>query len=168
MQEMQVGPLSPEDPLERKWQPTPALQCSRLENPMDRGAWRATVPGPQSQTRLSDCAGPYIVGQHQGRMAKHAAPQLAPVSLFSVSVPVLSSDRLCSPMDCSPPGPSVHGDSPGMNTGIGCHAPLPGSSLPGIKPTSLTSPALVGVFFTTCHLSSEKFKSLLTTFSLKF
>ena len=24
-------------------------------------------------------------------------------------------------MDCSPPGSSVHGDSPGKNTGVGCH-----------------------------------------------
>ena len=24
-------------------------------------------------------------------------------------------------MDCSPPGSSVHGDSPGKNTGMGCH-----------------------------------------------
>ena len=31
------------------------LQCSCLENPMDRGAWRATVQGvTKSQTRLSD------------------------------------------------------------------------------------------------------------------
>ena len=31
------------------------LQCSCLENPMDRGAWRATVHGvAKSQTRLSD------------------------------------------------------------------------------------------------------------------
>ena len=29
---------------------------------------------------------------------------------------------LCNPMDCTPPGSSVHGDSPGMNTGVGCHA----------------------------------------------
>ena len=29
---------------------------------------------------------------------------------------------LCNPMDCSPPGSSVHGDSPGKNTGVGCHA----------------------------------------------
>ena len=29
---------------------------------------------------------------------------------------------LCYPMDCSPPGSSVHGDSPGKNTGIGCCA----------------------------------------------
>ena len=31
------------------------LQYSRLENPMDRGAWAATVHGvAKSQTRLSD------------------------------------------------------------------------------------------------------------------
>ena len=30
----------------------------------------------------------------------------------------------CNPMDCSPPGSSVHGDSPGKNTGVGCHALL--------------------------------------------
>ena len=29
---------------------------------------------------------------------------------------------LCDPMDCSPPGSSVHKDSPGKNTGVGCHA----------------------------------------------
>ena len=29
---------------------------------------------------------------------------------------------LCDPMDCSPPRSSVHGDSPGKNTGVGCHA----------------------------------------------
>ena len=33
---------------------------------------------------------------------------------------------LCNPMDCSPPGSSVHGDSPGKNTRVGCHAPLQG------------------------------------------
>ena len=26
---------------------------------------------------------------------------------------------LCNPMDCSLPGSSVHGDSPGKNTGVG-------------------------------------------------
>ena len=29
-------------------------------------------------------------------------------------------------MDCSPPGFSVHGNSPGKNTGVGCHALLQG------------------------------------------
>ena len=33
---------------------------------------------------------------------------------------------LCDPMDCSPPGSSVHGDSPSKNTGVGCHAQLQG------------------------------------------
>ena len=31
---------------------------------------------------------------------------------------------LCDPMDCSPPGSFVHGDSLGKNTGVGCHALL--------------------------------------------
>ena len=33
---------------------------------------------------------------------------------------------LCDSMDCSPPGSSVHGDSPGKNTGVDCQALLPG------------------------------------------
>ena len=33
---------------------------------------------------------------------------------------------LCNPIDCSPPGSSVHGDSPGKNIGVGCHALLQG------------------------------------------
>ena len=37
---------------------------------------------------------------------------------------VVAQSTLCHPMDCSPPGSSVHGDSPGKNTGLGCHALL--------------------------------------------
>ena len=33
---------------------------------------------------------------------------------------------LCNPMDCIPWGSSVHGDSPGKNTRVGCHALLQG------------------------------------------
>ena len=33
---------------------------------------------------------------------------------------------LCDPMDCRLPGSSIHGDSPGKNTGVGCHALLQG------------------------------------------
>ena len=33
---------------------------------------------------------------------------------------------LCDTMDCNPPGSSVHGDSPGKNTGVSCHALLQG------------------------------------------
>ena len=45
--------------------------------------------------------------------------------------------NLCDPMDCSLPGPSVHGDSPGKNTGVGCHA-----LLHGIFPTQGSNPGL--------------------------
>ena len=37
--------------------------------------------------------------------------------LFAQSCPTL-----CDPMDFSPPGSSVHGDSPVKNTGVDCHA----------------------------------------------
>ena len=45
----------------------------------------------------------------------------------------------CDPMYCSPPGSSVHGDSPGKNPRVGCHA-LPPRDLPdpGTKPRSPT------------------------------
>ena len=33
---------------------------------------------------------------------------------------------LCNPMDYRPPGSSVHGGSPGKNTGVGCHTLLQG------------------------------------------
>ena len=57
---------------------------------------------------------------------------------------------LCDPMDSSPPGCPIRGDSPGKNTGVGCHFLLQGDLLdPGIEPVSLMSPALAGRFFTT-------------------
>ena len=36
------------------------------------------------------------------------------------------SPILCDPMDCSPPGSSAHGDSPGQNTRVDCHFLLQG------------------------------------------
>ena len=56
---------------------------------------------------------------------------------------------LCNPMDCSPPGSSVHGILQArMWEWV---ALLSSRDLlnPGIKPVSLTSPALAGSFFTT-------------------
>ena len=37
-----------------------------------------------------------------------------------------SCPTLCHPVDCSPPGSSVLGESPGKNTRVGCHALLQG------------------------------------------
>ena len=46
-----------------------------------------------------------------------------------------SRPTFCDPVDYSPPGSSVHGDSPGKNTGVVCQAPLQGIfPAPGIKP----------------------------------
>ena len=44
---------------------------------------------------------------------------------------------LCDPMHCRPPGSSVHADSPGQNTGVGCHALLQGTF-----PTQRSTPGL--------------------------
>ena len=45
---------------------------------------------------------------------------------------------LCDPMDCSPPGSSVHGDSPGKNPGMGYHV-----LLQGIIPTQESNQGLL-------------------------
>ena len=45
---------------------------------------------------------------------------------------------LCDPMECSSPGSSIHGDSPGKNSGVGCHA-----FLQGIFPAQGSNPGLL-------------------------
>ena len=52
-------------------------------------------------------------------------------------------------MDCSPPGSSVHWDSPGKNTGMGCHALLQWIFLTQGSNPCLTFHALSGRFFIT-------------------
>ena len=49
---------------------------------------------------------------------------------------------LCDPMDCSLPGSSVHGDSPGKNTGVDCHF-----LLQGIFPTQGLNPHLLSLLY---------------------
>ena len=58
---------------------------------------------------------------------------------------------ICDPTNCSPPTRLLClWDSPGKNTGVGCHALLRGNLPdPGFKLTSLMSPALAGGFFST-------------------
>ena len=46
-----------------------------------------------------------------------------------------SCPTLCNLVDCSPPDSSVHGDSPGKNTGVGCHAFFQGNfPIQGLNP----------------------------------
>ena len=57
---------------------------------------------------------------------------------------------LCDPMNRSPPGSSVHGDSPGKNTGVGCHA-----FLQGILPTQGSNPGLPHCRWILYHLGHQ-------------
>ena len=74
----------------------------------------------------------------------HPASSSVPIDITVQCIPacavylvVQSSLTLCNPMDYSPPGSSVHEDSPGKNTGVGCHA-----LLQGIFPTQESNPGL--------------------------
>ena len=57
---------------------------------------------------------------------------------------------LCNPTDYSPPGSSVHSDSPGKNTGMDCHA-----LLQGIFPTQGSNPGLPHCRWILYHLSHQ-------------
>ena len=59
-------------------------------------------------------------------------------SLFQTTEKSLSHVTLCDSMDCSQPGSSILGNSPSENTGMGCHA-----LLPGIFPTQGLNPGLL-------------------------
>ena len=58
-------------------------------------------------------------------------------TIVCVCLVAQSCPTLCDPMDCSPSGFSVHEDSPGKNTGVGCCA-----LLQGIFPTQKYNPDL--------------------------
>ena len=57
---------------------------------------------------------------------------------------------LCNPMDCSLPGSLVHAESPGKNTGVGCHAVLQ-----GIFPTQVLNLGLPHCRQILYHLSHQ-------------
>ena len=70
------------------------------------------------QVRFNDGGEQFVLWMHWSPRLAHC---LSEQFLVTQSCPTL-----CNPMDCSPPGSSVHGDSPGKNTGMGCHALLQG------------------------------------------
>ena len=81
-----------------------SLQCSCLENPMDRGAWRATAQGAaQDSDRLSTHTWKALPGQ---KFFKPPALCIPSVQFSSVTQ---SCPTLCDPIDGSPPGSSVPG-----------------------------------------------------------
>ena len=58
---------------------------------------------------------------------------------------------LCNPVDCNPPGSSVHEDSPSKYTGVSCHA-----LLQGIFPTQGSNPGLLHCRQILSHLSHQR------------
>ena len=77
--------------------------------------------------------------------------------MFKIAVLCLVTQlchTLCNPMDYSQPGFSVHGDSPGKNTGVGCHA-----LLQGIFPTQGLNPGLRHCRWILYHEPPEKPKN---------
>ena len=99
-----VGPWSGKFPGEGHGNP---LQYSCLENPMDRGPWRATVHrvAPSTPGRREGLWACYWEGPSELPCA------YSPIIKTGLTACVLtqSCTTLCDPLDCSPPGSSVHG-----------------------------------------------------------
>ena len=82
---------------------------------------------PVPSTPLSSCLHPTTLGLHCAMLNRSLCL------------------TLCEPMDCSPPG-----DSPGKNTGVGCHA-----LLQGFFPTQESNPGLSCCKQILYHLSHQ-------------
>ena len=154
---------------------TPGLNPA---SPALSGRFFTTEPPGKSQIDINRCSSIVVVwSRHSNDYGRHWTQTIYSLLFCFVtkvrerqmlyvftSVPVClvaqSCLTLCDPMDWSPPGYSVHGDSSGKNTGMGCHPLSPGDlSDPGIKPGS---PALqlVGDLYVWLKTSEVKVKSL--------
>ena len=94
-----------------------------------------------------------------GCMRQLQSPNLPYAVLYLAAQSCLT---LCDPIDCSPPGSSVHGDSPGKNTGVACHALLQEIS----QPRDPTQVSCIAGGFVTLWSDEARFitMSLVSTF----
>ena len=97
--------------------------------------WRTPHASPQSRKSCS-----LLVVNSDGDFLLHLYSPLKSLCVCTRLV-TQSCPTLCNPMDCSSPDSSVHGDSPGKTTGVGCH-----TLLQGIFPTQVSH--IAGGFFT--------------------
>ena len=105
------------------------------------GHWDCVEPSSSSNLHLWHSG----VGSWQPAPQSGSSPELETEVLVTYSCPIL-----CDPMDCSPPGSPVHGDLPGKNIGVGCHA-----LLQGIFPTQGLKPGLLHGRWILYHLSHQ-------------
>ena len=96
---------------------------------------------PKNQARVSCIAGGFFTSW----ATREAQPLLCVLCLVAQSCLTL-----CDHMDCSSPGSSVHGDSPGKNTGVACSA-----LRQGIFPTQGLNPGLLHCRQILYHLSHQ-------------
>ena len=130
-----------------------SLQFSCLGNRMDREAWWASIHRvANSSTQLKwlsmrVCVRIYLTIIYMHMLTLCWVAQLCPA--------------LCNPLDYSPPGSSVLGDSPGTNTAMGCYLPF---SSPGDLPNLGTEPSLPhsGEFFTIWEPPGEPYIRIYT------
>ena len=97
--------------------------------------------------------GTFFSEDEDGEAVWRSGPDIQAIVLCLVTQSWLT---ICYPKDCSPPGSPVNRDSPGKNTGVGCHA-----LLQGIFPTQGSSPALLHcrqILYCLSHQGSLTFK----------
>ena len=88
----------------------------------------------------------YLLQELMGKQSQ--ASQL--IGYMCVCLVIQSGPTLCDPMNPSPPGSPVHGDSAGKNNGVGCHALLQGIFL-----TQGSNPDLPHCRWILYHLSHQ-------------
>ena len=115
-----------------------AQSCPTPSNPMDCSPPGSSVHGISQGRILEWVAIFFSRGSSQFRIEPVSpALQVDSLPLSHLGIPHMvhaaaaakslqSCPTLCDPVDSSPPGSSLHGHSPGKNTGVGCHALLQG------------------------------------------
>ena len=120
------------------------VQWLRFRAPNIGGPGSISGQGTRSQMLQLRVHMPYLKILLAAMKILHAAKTLCKyINIKIMCLAAQSCSTLCNPMDGSPPGSSVLGDSPGKNTIVGRHALLPGDlSNPAIEPRSPVLQAL--------------------------